>query len=98
VVRIGRQRNRATLAPTIFPFALPFDPDGPLYNTWGLYGLDDELGRLNLIPLNGERDEIKEVFPSISSESSPYVPGASTSPSLCPWDCDCDVCTHSVCQ
>ncbi|KAH8653884.1 hypothetical protein BX600DRAFT_440936 [Xylariales sp. PMI_506] len=28
---------------------LPLQKDGPPYNAWGLYGPDDELGRLNLI-------------------------------------------------
>ena len=28
---------------------LPIRKDGPPYNAWGLYGPDDELGRLNLI-------------------------------------------------
>ena len=32
------------------PFdALPLDKDGPEFNAWGLYGPDDELGRVNLI-------------------------------------------------
>jgi hypothetical protein len=28
---------------------LPVDKTGPELNAWGLYGKDDELGRLNLI-------------------------------------------------
>lgn len=28
---------------------LPIDKSGPELNAWGLYGKDDELGRLNLI-------------------------------------------------
>jgi len=28
---------------------LPLDPNGPELNAWGLYGKDDERGRLNLI-------------------------------------------------
>jgi hypothetical protein len=28
---------------------LPLDPSGPELNAWGLYGRDDERGRLNLI-------------------------------------------------
>lgn len=36
--------------PPLPPFsALPLKKDGPPYNAWGLYGEDDELGRLNLI-------------------------------------------------
>lgn len=32
------------------PFeALPLVKDGPPYNAWGLWGSDDEYGRLNLI-------------------------------------------------
>ncbi|GFZ42314.1 hypothetical protein JCM24511_00028 [Saitozyma sp. JCM 24511] len=43
--------------------ALPYDSEGPPYNAWGLYGPDDELGRLNLITpqaIRRGRDEIKE--------------------------------------
>jgi hypothetical protein len=43
--------------------ALPYDSEGPPYNAWGLYGPDDELGRLNLITpqaVKRGRDEIKE--------------------------------------
>jgi len=36
--------------PPLPPFsALPLKKDGPPYNAWGLYGDNDELGRLNLI-------------------------------------------------
>jgi hypothetical protein len=36
--------------PRLPPFSdLPLKKDGPPYNAWGLYGDDDELGRLNLI-------------------------------------------------
>lgn len=34
----------------MLPFSsLPFDPTGPPFNAWGLWGPDDQLGRLNLI-------------------------------------------------
>ncbi|RSH95845.1 hypothetical protein EHS25_000938 [Saitozyma podzolica] len=52
------------MSPKTCPFyALPYDPEGPPYNAWGLYGPDDELGRLNLITpeaIKRGRDEIKE--------------------------------------
>ncbi|WVQ82262.1 hypothetical protein IAT38_004390 [Cryptococcus sp. DSM 104549] len=36
--------------PTVPPFSsLPVQKPGPPFNAWGLYGADDELGRLNLI-------------------------------------------------
>ena len=45
------------------PFeSLPLKKDGPMYNAWGLYGADDELGRLNLITPEARqrgRDAIK---------------------------------------
>ncbi|TYJ53764.1 hypothetical protein B9479_005604 [Cryptococcus floricola] len=38
------------MPPQFPPFdSLPIDKLGPPYNAWGLYGPDDELGRLNLI-------------------------------------------------
>ncbi|TXT13167.1 hypothetical protein VHUM_01568 [Vanrija humicola] len=43
--------------------ALPLQRPGPPYNAWGLWGADDELGRLNLITpdvVKAARDEIKE--------------------------------------
>ncbi|WOO85087.1 uncharacterized protein LOC62_06G008586 [Vanrija pseudolonga] len=50
--------------PTPPPFdALPLQRPGPPYNAWGLWGADDELGRLNLITpdvVKAARDEIKE--------------------------------------
>ena len=46
------------------PFeALPLQRPGPRWNAWGLYGPDDELGRLNLITpeaVKRGRDAIKE--------------------------------------
>lgn len=38
---------------------LPLRKDGPPYNAWGLYGDDDELGRLNLITPEAVRRGIK---------------------------------------
>lgn len=50
--------------PTPPPFdALPLQRPGPPYNAWGLWGAEDELGRLNLITpvvVKAARDEIKE--------------------------------------
>lgn len=38
------------MSPAIPPFdSLPIDKSGPPYNAWGLYGSEDELGRLHLI-------------------------------------------------
>lgn len=38
------------MIPAIPPFnSLPIDKSGPPYNAWGLYGSEDELGRLHLI-------------------------------------------------
>jgi hypothetical protein len=42
---------------------LPLRSPGPPYNAWGLWGQDDELGRLNLITpaaIKRGREEIKE--------------------------------------
>lgn len=38
------------MVPVIPPFdSLPIAKSGPPYNAWGLYGSEDELGRLHLI-------------------------------------------------
>ena len=42
---------------------LPLQRPGPPFNAWGLYGPDDELGRLNLITpesVQRARDAIKQ--------------------------------------
>jgi hypothetical protein len=50
---VGRFTSLSVIEPTMTDQpdfdALPLDKDGPPFNAWGLYGPDDELGRLNLI-------------------------------------------------
>lgn len=43
----GRRKNAMTKLPSFDQ--LPLQSPGPRYNAWGLWGPDDELGRINLI-------------------------------------------------
>ena len=44
------QMSKQTVHPRHPPFSsLPLDPNGPNSNAWGMFGLTDELGMLNLL-------------------------------------------------
>ncbi|CAK7232879.1 hypothetical protein SCUCBS95973_008407 [Sporothrix curviconia] len=55
---------------------LPLRKDGPPYNAWGLYGDDDELGRLNLITPGAVRRGIQAAEHGIVINLKVSLPGA----------------------